>query len=237
MKEGKYAKILAKIQVWAIFHVRDIRRNGSPKFIRLCIETSSCWCLDRGTKMMNQESLFWNQEFWALESEIQLDKESGIRLTIGIRNPSSTDKDRNHLLRIRNPQRRVQHQRLSLISLHEVSQLFRFRARLRSSVNYIWVVFPTIFMWTNNCDIDLILPSIQFNEHLMTGPSGNRISCFPRDQSLSDLLHSGKFWRWKFIKSSCNGGRRSTFSSNNALLPRWEKQSSYITIQFIFSQY
>ena len=33
--------------------------------------------------------LLWNQEFWGLESGVQL-KESGIPLTIGIRNPSST---------------------------------------------------------------------------------------------------------------------------------------------------
>ena len=33
--------------------------------------------------------LLWNQVFWALESGVQL-KESGIPLTIGIRNPSST---------------------------------------------------------------------------------------------------------------------------------------------------
>ena len=43
MKGGKYAKILAKIQVRAIFHMRDIRRNVLPKFIELCMETS-CWC-------------------------------------------------------------------------------------------------------------------------------------------------------------------------------------------------
>ena len=36
--------------------------------------------------------LLWNQEFWALESGVQL-KESGIPLTIGIRNPSSNDKE------------------------------------------------------------------------------------------------------------------------------------------------
>jgi len=33
-----------------------------------------------------------NPEFWALEHKIQL-KESGIPLTIGIQNPSSTEKD------------------------------------------------------------------------------------------------------------------------------------------------
>ena len=39
-------------------------------------------------------------------------------------------------------------------------------------------------------------------------------NCFPRDQSLRDLLYS-----WKFIKPRCNGGRRSTFTGNSTLLP------------------
>lgn len=34
MKEGKYTKIFAKIQVTAIFHMRDNRRNYVPKFIQ-----------------------------------------------------------------------------------------------------------------------------------------------------------------------------------------------------------
>ena len=38
--------------------------------------------------------LLWNPESWALESGIQL-KESGIPVTFGIRNPSSTSKIRN----------------------------------------------------------------------------------------------------------------------------------------------
>ena len=33
MKEGKYAKTLAKIQVRGIFRIRDNRRNVLPKFI------------------------------------------------------------------------------------------------------------------------------------------------------------------------------------------------------------
>ena len=28
-----------------------------------------------------------------------------------------------------------------------------------------------------------------------------------------------KFWSWKFIKARCNGGRRSPFAGNSALLP------------------
>ena len=43
MEESKYAKILAKIQVGAIFYIRDIRRNVLPKFIELCMRTP-CWC-------------------------------------------------------------------------------------------------------------------------------------------------------------------------------------------------
>ena len=35
MEEGKYAKILAKIQVGAIFRLWDIRRNVLPKSIEL----------------------------------------------------------------------------------------------------------------------------------------------------------------------------------------------------------
>ena len=43
---------------------------------------------------------------------------------------------------------------------------------------------------------------------------GSKIDCFPKDQSLSDLLYS-----WKFMKLCCNGGCRSTFADNKALLP------------------
>ena len=36
MKENKYSKSLAKNQVCAIVHMRDIRKNVLPKFIKLC---------------------------------------------------------------------------------------------------------------------------------------------------------------------------------------------------------
>ena len=42
------------------------------------------------------------------------------------------------------------------------------------------------------------------------------VNCFPRDQSLSDLLCSTKR---KTCKGNSNGGRRSTFAGNSALLP------------------
>ena len=57
------------------------------------------------------------------------------------------------------------------------------------------------------------------NKHLMTGSegdspaSGNKINCFPRDQSVSNLLYS-----WKFITPRCNGGRRLTFSHSHIFL-------------------
>ena len=35
----RYAKGLAKNKVFAIFHMRDIRKNVLPKFIKLCMET------------------------------------------------------------------------------------------------------------------------------------------------------------------------------------------------------
>ena len=42
MKEGKYAKTLAKIQVRGIFRIRDIRGNILPKLIEICMETACC---------------------------------------------------------------------------------------------------------------------------------------------------------------------------------------------------
>ena len=38
MKEDKYAKSLAKNQVYTTVHIRDIRENVLPKFIKLCME-------------------------------------------------------------------------------------------------------------------------------------------------------------------------------------------------------
>ena len=66
----------------------------------------------------------WSQKSWALESGIQL-KESGIPLTIGIPNPSSTDKDWNLVPEIwTDPLRRIQNVRLSRISLHGMIMIF-----------------------------------------------------------------------------------------------------------------
>ena len=43
MKKDKHTKTLAKNQVCEIFQMRDIGKNGLPKFIKLCMETP-CWC-------------------------------------------------------------------------------------------------------------------------------------------------------------------------------------------------
>ena len=43
MKKDKYTKTLAKNQVCETFQMRDIGKNGLPKFIKLCMETP-CWC-------------------------------------------------------------------------------------------------------------------------------------------------------------------------------------------------
>ena len=54
----------------------------------------------------------WNPEYSSRNPE------SGIILTIGIQNPSSTDKDWNPVPGIRNPRRGIQNPRLSWIPLH-----------------------------------------------------------------------------------------------------------------------
>ena len=51
MKEDKYTKSLGKNQVYAIVvvHMREIRNNILPKFIKLCMETP-CLCPFQGHK-------------------------------------------------------------------------------------------------------------------------------------------------------------------------------------------
>ena len=56
-----------------------------------------------------------------MESGIQF-MESGIPLTIGIQNPSSTDKDWNPVPGIWNPQRGIQNPSLSWIPLHRANK-------------------------------------------------------------------------------------------------------------------
>ena len=63
------------------------------------------------------ELKLWNLEPWALESGIQL-KESGIPLTIGIQNPSCTDKDRNPVPVMWKQWCEIQNPRRAWIPLH-----------------------------------------------------------------------------------------------------------------------
>ena len=78
-----------------------------PEFGKCLLGESGIW-----------ENIKNNQEFWVLESGIQL-KKSGIPLMIGIQNPSYTDKDWNPVPGIRNPLPEIQNPRLSWISLHD----------------------------------------------------------------------------------------------------------------------
>ena len=49
MKEDKYTKSFAKNQVCAIVHMRHIRINVLPNFIKFCMETP-CLCPSQGHK-------------------------------------------------------------------------------------------------------------------------------------------------------------------------------------------
>ena len=89
---------------------RDCRR------LLFSLHVEEIWITDSGNIFL------WNLESWALVSGIQL-KESGILLKIGIQNPNFTNKDRNPVPGIRNPGRRIQNPRLSLIPLHGVTTL------------------------------------------------------------------------------------------------------------------
>ena len=84
----------------------------------------------------------WNPGFWVLESVIQL-QESGIPLTIGIRNPSSIDKDWKKQL-----QSRIQEPRLSWISFHgakdTIGRLLEKFKRFRSFQYYQRVNPPIV---------------------------------------------------------------------------------------------
>ena len=71
MKEGKYTKSLAKNQVYAIVHMRDIWKNVLPKFIKFCMETP-CLCPFQGAQIWppetNRNICFWvsllGEQWW-----------------------------------------------------------------------------------------------------------------------------------------------------------------------------
>ena len=76
-------------------------------------ESAKCFLLESGIR----EFFWWNLESWVLESIIQL-KETGMVLTIEIRNPSSIDKEAE-----------IQKSRLSWIPLHRAN---KYRLFLKS---------------------------------------------------------------------------------------------------------
>ena len=74
--------------------------NDSPQ-----VRESGFWNPENSS-LWNPESMkfsLWNPKCWALESGIQL-KGSGIRLTIEIQNPSSTDKEADPVSEICDPE-------------------------------------------------------------------------------------------------------------------------------------
>ena len=85
-------------------------------YSRCCAEGTSPHVRESGFRNRGNFCL-WNPEPWALESGIQL-KESGIPLTIGIQNQSSTDKDRNPVPGIWKQRREIQNPRQAWIPLH-----------------------------------------------------------------------------------------------------------------------
>ena len=73
----------------------------------------------REPRFQNQGNFcLWNPEYWALESGTHL-KDSGIPLTIGIQNPSSSDKEWNSVPWIWNLRHRIKNSRLYWFPLHE----------------------------------------------------------------------------------------------------------------------
>ena len=71
----------------------------------------------RESGILNPQNVcLWNPKSWALES--------GIPLTTGVWNPSTTDKNQNSVPGIRNPQpvRVIQNPRLSWIPLHGIKK-------------------------------------------------------------------------------------------------------------------
>ena len=48
MKEDKYTKSLATNQVYAIVHVRDIRKNGLPQILYKALYGDACLCPFQG---------------------------------------------------------------------------------------------------------------------------------------------------------------------------------------------
>ena len=87
-----------------------------------------------------------SDKFLLVESGIQF-KESGIPLTIGIQNPSSTNKDWNPVPGIRNPQRGIQNPRLSWIPLYmgrHIANVTSAVCRRKQDRSLLLFTFPSL---------------------------------------------------------------------------------------------
>ena len=82
MKEGKYAKTLAKIPVTAIFLNQDMQRNVLSKFIEICMKTPclspSGW-LQHGGRKPRETSV---TEFFYKSVNLYLEKLKNIKITL-----------------------------------------------------------------------------------------------------------------------------------------------------------
>ena len=70
MKEDKYTKSLAKIQVYAIVYMRDIRKNVLPKFMKLCMETS-CLCPHKYGRWKPTETSVFEFSYLCVNSSLE----------------------------------------------------------------------------------------------------------------------------------------------------------------------
>ena len=86
----------------------DCNPESNFRWQRIRKQGNLCWWNPESSKF-----LLWKPESWALEL-----KESGISLTIGIRNSSSTNREWNPVPEIRNPRRGTQTPRLFWLPLH-----------------------------------------------------------------------------------------------------------------------
>ena len=112
--EGTAAAWLCKFLIYGLLERWFQLLDKSIKRVLYWVVTSKGSLAPRKGILISDQGNFclWNLESWALESGMQL-KESGIPLTIAIRNPSSTDK-----------KSRIQSPRLSWVFLHEARILF-----------------------------------------------------------------------------------------------------------------
>ena len=109
------------MQLRHVTNIAPLCVNRSPNRCSFCASAKTFRRIAQGKGIRIPQSgkfSLMESESWVLESGLQL-KESGIPLTIGIQNPSSTDKYWNPVSGIRNPRCGVHNPRLSWIPFYE----------------------------------------------------------------------------------------------------------------------